>query len=128
MPAIVITKEEALGLLVKWKSDATQLAFLFDLADENGKSKLTGHWEGLALSMTGSGIVTDLTDSALLLRTIDNQHSVIVSLETAVFGYVEPRDQEEGLTREELEDSRRIERTLRIVLHQDAVLSLMEPK
>jgi len=88
MPAIVITKQEALGLLVKWKSDATPLAFLFDLADENGKSKLTGHWEGLALSMTGSGIVTDLTDSALLLRTIDNQHSVIVSLETAVFAYI----------------------------------------
>jgi hypothetical protein len=127
MPAIVITKQEALALLVKWKSKATPLAFLFDLADENGKSKLTGHWEGLALSMTGSGIVTDLTDSALLLRTIDNQHSVIVSLETAVFAYVEARDQE-GLTREEREDSKTIERTLRIVLHQDAVLSLMEPK
>jgi hypothetical protein len=127
MPAIVITKEEALALLVKWKSAATPLAFLFDLADENGKSKLTGHWEGLALSMTGAGIVTDLTDSALLLRTIDNQHSVIVSLETAVFAYVEARDQE-GLTREEREDSKTIERTLRIVLHQDAVLSLMEPK
>jgi len=127
MPAIVITKQEALALLVKWKSEATKLAFLFDLADENGKSKLTGHWEGLALSMTGSGIVTDLTDSALLLRTIDNQHSVIVSLETAVFAYVEAHDQE-GLTREEREDSKTIERTLRIVLHQDAVLSLMEPK
>jgi hypothetical protein len=127
MPPIVVTKQEALGLLVKWKSAATPLAFLFDLADENGKSKLTGHWEGLALSMTGSGIVTDLNDSALLLRTIDNQHSVIVSLETAVFAYVEARDQE-GLTREEREDSRSIERTLRIVLHQDAVLSLMEPK
>jgi hypothetical protein len=127
MPAIVITKEEALAFLVRWKSDATPLAFLFDLADENGKSKLTGHWEGLALSMTGSGIVTDLTDSALLLRTIDNQHSVIVSLETAVFAYVEARDQE-GLTKEEREDSKKIERTLRIVLHQDAVLSLMEPK
>jgi hypothetical protein len=127
MPAIVITKQEALGFLVKWKSAATPLAFLFDLADENGKSKLTGHWEGLALSMTGSGIVTDLTDSALLLRTIDNQHSVIVSLETAVFAYIEGRDLE-GLTREEREDSKTIERTLRIVLHQDAVLSLMEPK
>jgi hypothetical protein len=127
MPAIVMTKQEALGLLVKWKSNATPLAFLFDLADENGKSKLSGHWEGLALSMTGSGIVTDLTDSALLLRTTDNQHSVIVSLETAVFAYVEGRDQE-GLTREEREDSKTIKRTLRIVLHQDAVLSLMEPK
>ena len=127
MPAIVMTKKEALGLLVRWKSDAVPLAFLFDLADENGKSKLAGHWEGLALSMTGSGIVTDLTDSALLLRTTDNQHSVIVSLETAVFAYVEGRDQE-GLTREEREDSKTIERTLRIVLHQDAVLSLMEPR
>jgi len=127
MSAIVITKEEALALLVKWKSAVKPLAFLFELADENGKSKLTGHWEGLALSMTGSGIVTDLTDSALLLRTTDNQHSVIVSLETALFAYVEGRDQE-GLSREEREDSKTIERTLRIVLHQDAVLSLMEPK
>src|SRR5689334_3632708 len=111
MPPIVITKQEALSLLLKWKDDRTPLAFLFDLTDENGKSKLRGQWEGLAFSMTGAGIITDLTESALLLRTMDNQHSVVVSLEAAVFAYVEPGDQEDGLTGQELEDSRKIKRT-----------------
>lgn len=59
---------------------------------------------------------------------LGENHRVIVSLGTAVFAYVEPRDQEHGLNEQELEWSRKFERTLRIVLHQHAMLSVLEPK
>jgi hypothetical protein len=129
MPAaILVTKEEALAVLQKWKDDGTLLEILFDLTDEKHKSKLSGDWEGLAFSVTAFAVVRDLTSSALLLKTADDQNSMVVSLEAAVFGYVEPRKQKEALTAEELAASARIDRTLRIVLHQDAVLSLLQHK
>src|SRR4051812_12494201 len=119
---ILITKQEALDLLRKWKGERTRLSILFELHDETGKTKLIKYVEGLALAISTEAFVTDFNESCLRLKAPDARHSIIVSLEGAVFGYAEPRDLEGGLTEEELEHSRKIERSLRIVVHQHGVL------